>query len=350
MHTHVYLIGYPSEVGGANTQVWHWLKLMRRFGVETTVVPTWRGNEEWDKRIRAIGCKILVPTDRTFPVPDGAVCVSFCNSHFESKAHQLQARGCRLIYVPCMNYLNGTLLNHHQKYGPFDRYVLQSHSQQKWLSSPLSDFGVKPEQCHVIRGAFDWSEFSFEPRRRWPDAPFIVGRLSRPDAFKFSWRTWDLFGCIRKEIPTTKVRIMGWHKRVEQHIGEPPGWVEVLPAKSESAEDFLRSLHCMCQVGGDHWDEPRSTENWPRVGLEAMASGVPVVAESRGGWPEMIEHGETGLLGHSIDEIASHVVRLGRDEALRMRLTRQAHDALRGSLAEPGGLWAGWEKVFESVA
>jgi hypothetical protein len=349
MTTHVYFIGYPSEVGGANTECWHWLKLMRRFGMTVTVVPTWRGNEEWDKRIREIGCKILVPTDRTFPVPDDSVCVSFCNAHFESKAHQLQARDCRIIYVPCMSYLNGTLVNHHEKYGPFDHYVFQSKSQQNWLCGPLSEFGVKPGQCHVIHGAFDWTEFEYRPRRSWPGKEFVVGRLSRPDAFKFSFRTWELFGKIRQEIPGLRVRIMGWHDRVAEHVGEPPEWAEVMPAKTEPAGEFLQSLHCMCQVGGDAWDEARSTENWPRVGLEAMAAGVPIVAEKRGGWPEMIEHGETGMLGHTIDEIAACVVQAGQDGALRAKVIRQAHDALRTSLAEPGGLWAGWKRVFEEV-
>jgi hypothetical protein len=348
MHSPVYLIGYPSEVGGANTECWHWLKLMRRFGVPTTVVPTWRGNAKWDKRILAIGCKILPPTDRTFPVPDGSICVSFCNAHFESKAHQLQARGCRLIYVPCMSYLSGTQINHHEKHGPFDRYVFQSTSQRDWLAPELSQFGVKPRHCCVIRGAFDWNELKYRPRPR-PGA-FVVGRLSRPDVFKFSRYNWTILDKARHEIPGLQARVMGWHKRVEEHAGKPPAWAEAMPAKTEPAEKFLHSLHCLCQVGGDCWDEPRSAENWPRVGLEAMATGVPIVAEQRGGWTEMIEHGETGLLGHTIDEIASHVAQIGQDEALRLRLVRQAHDALRTSLAVPGVLWDGWRKVLEAVA
>lgn len=123
-----------------------------------------------------------------------------------------------------------------------------------------------------------------------------------------------------------------------------------MPAKSESAETFLWSLHCMCQVGGDDLAEPRACENWPRVGLEAMAVGVPIVAEHRGGWPEMVTHLKTGMLGHSHGEIARHVIRLAHGEALRLRIASQAREALSASVATPERLWAGWAKVFGEVS
>ena len=48
-------------------------------------------------------------------------------------------------------------------------------------------------------------------------------------------------------------------------------------------------------------------ENWPRAGLEAMAAGVPIVAQNDWGWREMIEHGVTGFLGGDDCELADYV-------------------------------------------
>jgi glycosyltransferase involved in cell wall biosynthesis len=61
----------------------------------------------------------------------------------------------------------------------------------------------------------------------------------------------------------------------------------------------------------DHWMPnadlfvlPSFTEGLPNVLLEAHAAGVPVVATAVGGTPELVVHGETGLLVHAGDDAA----------------------------------------------
>jgi glycosyltransferase involved in cell wall biosynthesis len=49
---------------------------------------------------------------------------------------------------------------------------------------------------------------------------------------------------------------------------------------------------------------PSFTEGLPNVLLEAHAAGVPVVATAVGGTPELVVHGETGLLVHAGDDSA----------------------------------------------
>jgi len=349
MTDHVYVIGYPREVGGANTELWHTVKLWRRFGLAVSLIPTWRADPAWQQRLAEIGCTTITPERRTLPVPEGSICVAFCNAHFEKHAPQLRQRDCRLIYLPCMCYVSRTLIKDHERHGPFDRYVFQSHAQFTRILPHLSAFSVKPRHCHLIRGAFDWEEFPHRPRPHCPGEPFVVGRLSRPDADKFSRYTWQLYSDVRRRIPELRVRIMGWAPRVEIQTGLAPQWADVLPQRAESSQQLLASLHVYCQANGNRWDEPRSMENWPRTGLEAMAAGVPIVAERRGGWLEMIEPGETGFLGHTIQEMASYVAQLGEDEALRLRVIRQAYDHLRATLATPEALWAKWQGLFEDL-
>jgi glycosyltransferase involved in cell wall biosynthesis len=70
-------------------------------------------------------------------------------------------------------------------------------------------------------------------------------------------------------------------------------------------------------------DEPASN-----VIIEAMASGVPVIATRAGGNPELVTDGETGFLvqKRSSTEIAAKILQLAADEELRARLHRVARE------------------------
>jgi glycosyltransferase involved in cell wall biosynthesis len=84
-------------------------------------------------------------------------------------------------------------------------------------------------------------------------------------------------------------------------------------------------------------------EGTPNVLLEAMASGLPVVATSVGGVPDLVQSGETGLLceAGNVDAVAEQIVRLAGDVELRRRVGANAAafiaehyscDALAGNL------------------
>jgi glycosyltransferase involved in cell wall biosynthesis len=67
---------------------------------------------------------------------------------------------------------------------------------------------------------------------------------------------------------------------------------------------------------------PSLGEPFGNVNLEAMALSKPVVAFDSGGNPEVVVHGETGLLASAgnADKMADMIVRLLSDPALRGRM------------------------------
>jgi glycosyltransferase involved in cell wall biosynthesis len=105
----------------------------------------------------------------------------------------------------------------------------------------------------------------------------------------------------------------------ERHIGHAftfLGQRDDVPALLEAADLFVL---------------PSRTESLPNSVLEAMATGLPVVASAVGGIPELVEDGRTGLLFSSGDStaLAERLLLLMEDSTLAARLgeaaRRQAH-------------------------
>jgi len=88
---------------------------------------------------------------------------------------------------------------------------------------------------------------------------------------------------------------------------------------------------------------PSRSEGMPAALIEAMAAGLPCVAAKVGGIPEVITHGEDGLLfeRENAEQLAECVIGLIRNQSLRARIA--SHAANR---AHEFGMRAYVDKVF----
>jgi glycosyltransferase involved in cell wall biosynthesis len=88
----------------------------------------------------------------------------------------------------------------------------------------------------------------------------------------------------------------------------------------------------------------------PTVALEAMACGRPVVASRIGGIPEMVRHGETGLLVPPGDapSLAAAIRALLRDQEGRKRLGENGRERVKAFQA--GTVVPRIEAVYQQVA
>lgn len=87
----------------------------------------------------------------------------------------------------------------------------------------------------------------------------------------------------------------------------------------------------------------------PRSVMEAMGRSLVVIAAPCGGIPEMIEHGQTGFLAGTPEEIAKHLVELAKTPTLRREIGEKAATACRVKF-DIGVLHARITEVYDSAA
>ena len=82
--------------------------------------------------------------------------------------------------------------------------------------------------------------------------------------------------------------------------------------------------------------------------IEAMGTGLSIIASRVGGVPDMVTDGESGLLiGPTAEALAAAIEKLVRNEALRQSLGKKAREeAQRFSLP---AMARGYEALYASV-
>ncbi len=144
--------------------------------------------------------------------------------------------------------------------------------------------------------------------------PFTVGRVSRDFLDKHHPDDLSLYRMLASR--GMRVRIMGGTCLAPGLEGVEG--IELLPAGAEPVPDFYASLDAVFYRTG------KFVEAYGRVVLEAMGTGLPVVAHALGGYAEAIEHGTSGFLVRTQEEAWDALLALENSAELCGRIGRAA--------------------------
>lgn len=191
---------------------------------------------------------------------------------------------------------------------PFiDVYVPVSADLQRWLKNVI---GVPDRKNLLINNGVDTA--GFEPdggngERPFPAQCFVIGTVGRIQAVKNHEGLIDAFIRLLALLPEEKARLR------LAIVGDGP----LLPAIREKvASAGIADLVWLPGARTDIADIMRSfsvfalssiAEGTPVTILEAMSTGLPVVATAVGGIPEVVLDKETGMVVPSVDPEAMAV-------------------------------------------
>jgi glycosyltransferase involved in cell wall biosynthesis len=146
-----------------------------------------------------------------------------------------------------------------------------------------------------------------------------VGRLAPEKNLRTLTSAWQI---AREAIGRHAVFVVAGDGPLAREIDSEMPWARRLGFLDRHALATLYASADICVL-------PSPTETCGLVALEAMSSGMAVVAANAGGFRESIQHERSGVLVPPIDTLgfAARIVELTMNAALRRRIGAQAREA-----------------------
>jgi glycosyltransferase involved in cell wall biosynthesis len=196
----------------------------------------------------------------------------------------------------------------------------------------LRQRGVRDEQILYLPALYlDHAVFQPAPAIEKRHDIVFVGRLA-PN--KGLFQILDAVALVRERHPSVSLAILGegpLRARLKAHVARlglahNVTWIGHLPRQTDVAALYHHSRMLVCAS---------TAEGGPRVTVEAMACGVPVISTPVGVMAELLTDGQNGLVYRwQTDALAAHILRLLEDEDLRQRLGAAGRESVQGMQAE----------------
>lgn len=338
--TKIYVHGFPGLYGGAGTELHHQIAVWIHLGLEVHLVPNWPPfNEPLYLEMVDRGVIIHDPNDFSM-VGRGDPVLGFCNSEFLDALPVIRERTGRTVFLNCMTWLFDKERDCMAK-GLISMFLYQNEEVLEKHKPELQALNDDPHiRFTTFKPYFNSGKFPFVAERS-PEV-FGCGRISRQDPDKFAANTLHIYEYFVS--PRWKSGLfLGFDERSGEKIGQPYDWIRTARDHNELPQ---QEFYSHCEIVLQPTD---TTENWPRIGFEAMASGSVLIVDNRGGWKQMVRHGETGWLCDHERDFIYYASRMAYEPNLRADMAEAARtrgEAL-GSLSASS---ASWEEVLEEIA
>lgn len=336
----VFVHGFPGLYGGAATELHHQIVLWLDMGLEVNLIPSMEGwvNEPLYPEMLARGVKVH-SANNFETVSQGDPVFGFCSSEFLRRLPEIRLRTSRTVFANCMTWLfpkekEAMAAGQIAMFIYQNQDVLEDHKAKLMAINPGSGAAFCRFQPY-----FDNSLFPFVATR--PTDYFGCGRVSRQDADKYAKSTLHIYEYF--VAPVLKRGIfLGFDHRAMAKVGKPYPWIRAAKDHKEcSQQEFYRH----CEIVLQPMD---TTENWPRVGLEAMSSGSVLIVDNRGGWRRMVEHGKTGWLCSNPREFIYRASQMAFEPNMRADMAAAAKERL-AILAGRAASVETWGRIFDEI-
>ena len=354
---HVLQVVGNAIVGGMETWVERLVERLPRQRFELTALCPYES--PYTDRLRALGLDVLIA-----PMPEDPLWTSI-----QMTAALVKARGIHLLHAHLPNAhmlagLAGSLTGtpvvttiHGRQLTTLDLEVHRAVGSHLSVVCRQSYFhalglGVDPGRLSCETNGVDTQAFRPRAERGTAlraalgldaDTPLVgfVGRLSPEKGPEVFVRSALL---LRSRCPAARCVIVGegpMEAAMRQLIAQCGLQEQVLMVgpRSDMAAVYNELDLLVCSS---------HSEAMPLAVMEAMASGLPVVATRVGGLPDMVEHGRTGWLvaRNDFDDLAARCATLLDDPALRREMGERA----RQRVMERMNLDDGVERVARLLA
>lgn len=306
-----------------------------------------RGEKDWVFHPHATSGIFLNVTRKCLPTP------LVCHSHGTSRSHDvpIKVEGSEVKATPSGGGMAFHMLREKMLWSSADRLLVVSRAVMRDVTEL---YGVNPEKIRVVYNGVDATRFSPTGGGGLPSQIanleakriiLFVGHFGLRKGIFYAIRAMKQ---VRAEFPEAHLVC----------VGGTPAWlgkndyVQVL--KSEMQRDGVEdSVTLLDAVKNTELAEfyrhseifvlPTYYEAFPKVVVEAMACGKPVVATRTGGIPELVSEGETGFLVPfgSPEAVSARLIALLGDRELRAAMGRRGRETVEKQFT--------WNAVAERI-